>query len=238
VKIRRPIRAVVYVAVIAAAVGYIWQSALHATTPDTIVGRLLRGPQRWSAQSSGGFQRMAVLSQEAGSWTVVDGLPRVDGEPQPTNWAVVFLKASLTKSGVWHPVSETFATTVFLDPKRAQPVASLDQAASLEILDALERHSPHLEWGGSERIDVADGRETNRVLLAGVVGDLSILAAFATIIFSLVKLRREVRWRKPGHCTECDYDLAGLTADKCPECGGALPRSSNDSATRRARSGL
>lgn len=63
---------------------------------------------------------------------------------------------------------------------------------------------------------------TRRILWLGVLGDLSILAAFAAVIFSLVKLRREVRWRKPGCCAECDYDLAGLTADKCPECGAAI----------------
>lgn len=62
----------------------------------------------------------------------------------------------------------------------------------------------------------------HRVLWLGVLGDLSILAAFAAIIFSLVKLRRETRWHKPGCCTECDYNLAGLTAEKCPECGAAI----------------
>ncbi len=28
-----------------------------------------------------------------------------------------------------------------------------------------------------------------------------------------------VRPRRPGSCRECGYDLAGLRADRCPECG-------------------
>jgi hypothetical protein len=28
---------------------------------------------------------------------------------------------------------------------------------------------------------------------------------------------------KPGHCRKCRYDLAGLTGNKCPECGTDIP---------------
>ncbi len=72
------------------------------------------------------------------------------------------------------------------------------------------------------QVYASGGGSTTCILWLGVFGDLFILAAFGAIIFSLVKLRREIRQRGPGHCAKCGYDLVGLRVDTCPECGGAL----------------
>jgi hypothetical protein len=45
-------------------------------------------------------------------------------------------------------------------------------------------------------------------------------AAVAGVITVRVK-RGRWQLRRAGHCQECDYDLAGLTGDQCPECGAA-----------------
>ena len=51
-----------------------------------------------------------------------------------------------------------------------------------------------------------------------------LVYAAVVVIFSLlaIYLPDEIRRTKPGFCTQCDYDLAGLDDGAvCPECGSA-----------------
>jgi len=40
-----------------------------------------------------------------------------------------------------------------------------------------------------------------------------------------------LRGPRPGFCAKCRYDLSGLRADRCPECGTAIREGDEDSAT-------
>jgi hypothetical protein len=42
------------------------------------------------------------------------------------------------------------------------------------------------------------------------------------------------RWTsaRPGHCSRCDYDLAGLESGGCPECGLPMKRESPGESDR------
>ena len=133
--------------------------------------------------------------------------------------------------GVWHQTIEELPDRVHFDGWDEEDVLD-DPAERVRLLEAINRS----EWGPFVPTDklafyASGGGSTRRILWLGVLGDLSILAAFAAIIFSLVKLRGEIKWRKPGCCTECDYDLAGLTTSKCPECGAAVISSDSPRAT-------
>ena len=59
----------------------------------------------------------------------------------------------------------------------------------------------------SESVTLLAGRALVEVLLIWFVA-----------LLALPLLGRE-RQREPGCCDACGYDLAGLAADRCPECG-------------------
>lgn len=60
-----------------------------------------------------------------------------------------------------------------------------------------------------------------RPVAAGFALDWAIFALLsATLILGPSAIRRVWRSRR-GHCTKCNYDLAGITTGICPECGKA-----------------
>lgn len=67
-------------------------------------------------------------------------------------------------------------------------------------------------------------------ILATVVGLLGLAA--------LAIGRRGLRVGDAPHCRRCNFDLSGLTADRCPECGLDIttPRNTLRGARRRIRS--
>lgn len=123
--------------------------------------------------------------------------------------------------GLFHITTESRELELRIAETGASP-AMQDRSESIRLLQDLNRAHPDRVL--AEAVNAYGKGETSytRTLWLGVLGDLSILAAVAAIVFSFVKLRREMRWRKPGCCTECDYNLAGLNADKCPECGAMM----------------
>jgi len=225
VKIRRPFRAVVNVAVIAAAVGYVVFSAsqLPAFNNGTIVGNATAG-LFGKARPTGMGVNWSYMTKQVGKWTSIAERDLTDADHSDPARGVVVVSRFFGPSrwGVWHPVLERRHDEVrFRSLVGMKPITDL--AVCSQVFEALNGAEGGTPLAGSEiEFYASGGGSTRRILWLGVLGDLSILAAFAAIILSLVKLRREIRWRKPGHCTVCDYDLAGLTADKCPECGAAV----------------
>lgn len=78
----------------------------------------------------------------------------------------------------------------------------------------------------STRLD----RSVSRIFLpamgAGVIGSaafplLGVPAAAITLLIMCLVTRRTCRLYPPGHCQHCNYDLAGLADQVCPECGHA-----------------
>lgn len=57
------------------------------------------------------------------------------------------------------------------------------------------------------------GGAMESVLLFYSLGATAILTARCLRVFDRAK-------NQEGHCPHCDYDLAGLSSDICPECGG------------------
>lgn len=113
--------------------------------------------------------------------------------------------------GLWHALAAQQELLVRCeDCMRGSPLSD-DQIKS--VLGMVQSSQPHLLRAELLQAHTA-GTPIRRILWLGVLGNLSILAAFAAIIFSLVKLRREMRRRKAGHCAACGYDLAGQTTDK------------------------
>lgn len=45
-------------------------------------------------------------------------------------------------------------------------------------------------------------------------------ATYAGLLFWAIRAR--LKLPKPGHCLHCNYNLAGITASACPECGRAI----------------
>ncbi len=223
-KIRRPFRAVVYVAVIVAALGYVVLSAsqLPAFRDGTVVGTATAGLFGKARQTGMHFPEL-FATQTNGQWKVVR-----QNELDPADWTDASRRAislwmlnSKHRWGMWHCIIETHQDKVRLwELVGMRPIN--DRLSRQEILAGIDQAIPGSYISGKVGYYASGGGSTRRILWLGVLGDLSILAAFAAIIFSLVKLRREIRWRKPGHCAKCDYDLAGLTTNQCPECGAAV----------------
>lgn len=55
------------------------------------------------------------------------------------------------------------------------------------------------------------------------VGFLSSVASYVTsaiVVGVVARLRRRrLSWHRAGRCSSCGYDMAGLEAQTCPECG-------------------
>ena len=58
----------------------------------------------------------------------------------------------------------------------------------------------------------------------GIVTNSVVFAALAYALLSVYPVARGVRRRLTGRCHACGYQLAGITADRCPECGRAHRR--------------
>lgn len=54
-------------------------------------------------------------------------------------------------------------------------------------------------------------------------GNGLVLSIFITVVVTLAALGMYwwlvLRWRKPGYCVTCGYDLRGNPLGRCPECG-------------------
>lgn len=62
---------------------------------------------------------------------------------------------------------------------------------------------------------------TGYMFMAALEYTLPFFALSATAILTAKCLRSLDRAKnQSGHCPHCDYDLAGLSSDICPECGG------------------
>lgn len=210
----------VYVAVIAAAVVYSLGSAFrllthHSAGMGSAVAKFLGRSERIHP----GLGQPTFLMLEEEGWRVIN-IDTLDAAA--ASEAVVVMGRSLyIRWGLWYQLTETHTRHVSIayqrDRTRQVPVLT-----RLDILSAIARENSWPVTASDREAFTTGTSSTTRILWLGVLGDLSILAAFAAIIFSLVKLRSEIRWGKPGHCTECDYDLTGLAANKCPECGAAV----------------
>lgn len=156
-----------------------------------------------------------------GAWRLQD--PDFAEHQAATDVVAVSLDSLEWKSGFWHPIFAneqceiTFSLwhddSPFDDGLSLMPIlkairASDPQAIPEQVLDIPLRSvtGPHV---------------SRRLLWLGVVGDLSVLAAFAVVLFSLVRLSREFARRVPGQCVNCGYDLRGLRGEQCPECGAS-----------------
>jgi hypothetical protein len=211
------------VAAIAAAVGYVvWSGSRSVAAGESMIANIgdrlrdtIRYPEDWPPHAfPRGTARISLVEQANGEWRACD-LSAQDP-------VLVVLDEQRTPWGVWHHIGETWLVDLKFQHCREVLSPLQDSTECLRILKELNRvNSERMPIGV---VDAYSKGEVSycRILWLGVLGDLSILAAFAAIIFSFMKLRREIRWRKPGHCAKCDYDLAGLTTNQCPECGAAV----------------
>ncbi len=54
--------------------------------------------------------------------------------------------------------------------------------------------------------------------------DLPLGPFFASVAcVTVIAFRRDGRWRPPGHCQKCGYDLTGNESGRCSECGADTP---------------
>lgn len=60
-------------------------------------------------------------------------------------------------------------------------------------------------------------------ILAGFTANSAFWGGtLALTVFAMRRSRRAIRrWRNPTACTECGYDMQGLSTAQCPECGDA-----------------
>ena len=80
------------------------------------------------------------------------------------------------------------------------------------ILDAWVRYSDYRHNPGKTvGYDVQDGFVLSIVI--------TIVATIVAVGLYFLLSRK---WREPGHCIQCNYNLHGNTSGKCPECGQAI----------------
>ena len=213
---RRPFRALAYAALLLAAAAYIVFSASRqpAFINGTFVGTATAG-LFGKARSTGMGGPLRFYHKKGEVWIPMDWTGNPASSPSFVTW---WPSRSPIRSGLWHPVLETKVDSLVIRDQRGQEV---DASTRRDILRGISASDPGLVPIEKLEYYAAGGGSTRRILWLGVLGDLSILAAFAAILFSAVRLRREFKLRKPGHCPRCNYSLAGLNAAICPECGHA-----------------
>ena len=80
-------------------------------------------------------------------------------------------------------------------------------------------YDPPLLWAYPQQF----GSTADRWLLSVPLWIPFIFFAAYPILVLIKTIRRRLR-RKPGHCSNCGYDLTGLPEPKCPECGTEFER--------------
>jgi hypothetical protein len=222
VRTRRPFRVAGYLAVIVSCAFYIGVSGAQAIdTEETVIARmhdLLIGRTRvrngWRATNSPrGTTGMFVMELSGGEWR--------ESDLTVENSVIVTVIDEAASWGLFHITRETRELTLLrIDRGRTSSVIP-DRSESLRLLQELNRQHPDRVLAGAVSAYAKGETSYTRTLWRGVLGDASIVVALAAAVVSLVKLRRECRWKR-GLCTKCHYDLAGLTAEKCPECGAVV----------------
>jgi hypothetical protein len=90
-----------------------------------------------------------------------------------------------------------------------------EHASPIPFLGPWDRgHSGPIWWWFSYEMRSPNSPEVGVPLWA------PLLSAALPTAYAWYRCRR----RPPGHCPKCGYDLAGIAAGVCPECGAAISR--------------
>lgn len=128
----------------------------------------------------------------------------------------------------------------------ASPLSAPTQLTPEELFDVT---SAIAAWGreSADRPQIAAPGESERVSLLRVawnvaMGVLVLIAPLAIIRFvieSVAESRRDRRLQRlrRGVCPKCEYSIAGLQQESCPECGEFIPRDAITAATERPSRG-
>lgn len=122
----------------------------------------------------------------------------------------------------------------------ASPLSAPTQLTPEELFDVT---SAIAAWGreSAERPQIAAPGESARVsprrvawnVAMGVLVLIAPLAIIRFVIESVAESRRDrhLQRLRRGVCPKCQYSIAGLQQESCPECGEVIPRDSIGAAT-------
>jgi hypothetical protein len=194
--------------------------------------------------------QMYVVRGDNGSLSVID--PEVDSmdgatralAERPRRTLLLTYEPLSWSRGFWAPMHRTEKHLVKMS--FGEDLTSAERAAARKMF--VERS------GAADFLSLADLRtlverdiDESRVIWTGWLHNAGAIAALGLFLLSLRWVPRVPGWIRAkvgserlsrGVCPRCQYALAGLTGDRCPECGAVIPARRQDrAATGQERAG-
>jgi hypothetical protein len=131
--------------------------------------------------------------------------------------------------GLWTQCARSKTATVHASegPWLGKSPLADDDPRLLAVAQWLGQQDPHVFWDNGPNIgaDFLDNRRQWTILWTNVLHDIALTAvtiAFAASPFFIFLNWRNHNRQRNGFCPGCSYDLTGLTAPICPECGQSI----------------
>ncbi|MCC7387906.1 MAG: hypothetical protein IT431_03970 [Phycisphaerales bacterium] len=168
-----------------------------------------------------------VIDPETESWDELSGYFAEDGPPI----AQCLFYDSSRGEGFWSYVSETSSRGIHVQPLGGNWTPESIALARAALFGEETKRLPCWEWVRTYEDVAAVNRSSTRLLWSGVAHDGFAVTALVALVYSFTgwpawfathRLSRRSRRLARGQCPCCGYDLRGIEAGLCPECGRPL----------------
>lgn len=172
--------------------------------------------------------KLRVIDPERESWDELGGLMESGQE----RLAKVTFEGSIGRRGIWAATREERNAVITVEPIVPGSFSAADLAEARRLAAAHFQQEGIPEIVSLARAATTADLHERRVVWKGVGANLGMAVLAAAWLVSLGFVPRMLAARRArlgarrlahGRCPGCSYELVGLEAAQCPECGAALP---------------
>ncbi|HZW11248.1 MAG TPA: hypothetical protein VFF69_15200 [Phycisphaerales bacterium] len=190
---------------------------------STLTDYFVNDTQLFAVRENGSLR---YIHPESQSWNELSAILAAGSPPVAQ---VYCIEDSSRRSGFWAHTHERYSREI-----RVIPLCGTWSAAGMENAKKgmfVQANVPVSAWPSVQQwndIATTDYHETT-LLWGGIAHDAFAIAVFVVLLYSFTgwpawfgarPWSNAARRRRRGQCPACGYDLRGVDAGVCPECGG------------------